>query len=151
MDIKEMIGKYESLLAEKAELAAKTESNDAAIKAIKEEIANEMIEEDVSSIGVGDFKYGLKDCTKYSKKSDEKLMAAGVDFFQTLRNEGFGDLIKETVNAQTLNSAMKNYVEEHKELSEDLAAVISTYDYFDISRTKDRSKAMAKAKEKKNG
>ena len=43
-----------------------------------------------------------------------------------------GGIIKETVNAKTLQSAITAYVEEHGELSEELAAVIRTYEFNDI-------------------
>ncbi len=51
-----------------------------------------------------------------------------------------GDLIVETVNARTLQSAMKAYVDENGELSEGLEAVIKTYDYNDITRRKETRK-----------
>ena len=48
------------------------------------------------------------------------------DYLSTLREEGLGGIIKETVNAKTLQSAITAYVEEHGELSEELADRKST-------------------------
>ena len=53
-----------------------------------------------------------------------------------------GDLIKETVNPRSLQSALKNYAEENDgELSEDLEKVVSHYDTYDIMKRKETNKA----------
>ena len=68
------------------------------------------------------------------------MAEAGVTFLEVLREQGMGDLIQETVNPRTLQSAMSAYVEEHGELSEALASVINVYDYNDITRRRDTRK-----------
>ena len=133
----DMVRDYALLLEDKALLEKQTKDNNAAIEAAKKEIADQMLDDDCASIAIGGYSYSLTAKTKYSKKSEEALAEAGADFFAVLRQHGLGDLIKETVNAQTLNSTLREYAEQHDgELGDDLAAVINTFDYNDITRTK---------------
>ena len=90
--------------------------------------------------------FSLQIKSKYSKRSEEYLAANGLDFFEVLREQGFADLIKETVNAGSLQSAMNALVEENGELPVELAEVISQFDQTDILRRKQTSSALKKAK-----
>lgn len=140
MTLLDMVRKYQELLTEKDRLEELTKENSAAINAAKDEIAQQMVDDDCPRISSGGYCFSLTPKTSYSKRSEEDLAEAGADFFGTLRDEGLGDLIKETVNPRTLQSAMKAYVEEHGELSEGLEQVIRTYDYNDITRRKETVK-----------
>lgn len=132
MTLLDMVRRYQDLLTEKDRLSDLTKENNAAIEAAKAEIAQQMVDDDCPRISCGGYSFSLTPKTSYSKKSEEELAATGADFFGTLREEGLGDLIVETVNARTLQSAMKAYVDENGELSEGLEAVIKVYDYNDI-------------------
>lgn len=145
MTLLDMVRKYQELLVEKDRLAALTKENNAAIEATKTEIAQQMVDDDCPRISCGGYSFSLTPKTSYTKRSEADLAEAGVDFFDTLRGEGLGDLIVETVNARTLQSAMSAYVEEHGELSEDLDRVIRTFDYNDITRRKESRKIGGKA------
>lgn len=145
MTLLDMVRKYQELLFEKDRLAALTKENNAAIEAAKTEIAQQMVDDDCPRISCGGYSFSLTPKTSYTKRSEADLAEAGVDFFDTLRGEGLGDLIVETVNARTLQSAMSAYVEEHGELSEDLDRVIRTFDYNDITRRKESRKIGGKA------
>lgn len=128
----DLVKELRTLLDEKKSLEAQTTANTAAIEAKKQEIIQEMIDSDTDSTTVGGYTYSLQAKTKYSKIGDEALAGAGVDFLDTLRLEGFGHLIKETVNAQTLQGAMSNFVDEHGELTDGLQSIIRVYDYNDV-------------------
>jgi t-SNARE complex subunit (syntaxin) len=54
----------------------------------------------------------------------------------------------EQVNARTLQSTMKDYVEEHGDLSDELKKVIRSYDTYDIARRKETNKATKGGKAK---
>lgn len=146
MDLKEMVMKYQEHLEEKDVLAEKTKANNAAIEEWKQKIAQQMVDDDVPQIGVGDYIFSLSDITMYSKKSEADLQKAGLDFFEVLREQGLGDLIKETVNARTLQATIRALVEEVGKLPEELADVIKSYDTYDIKRRKAPNKALKKAK-----
>lgn len=145
MTLLDMVRKYQELLVEKDRLASLTKENNATIEAAKTEIAQQMVDDDCPRISCGGYSFSLTPKTSYTKRSEADLAEAGVDFFDTLRGEGLGDLIVETVNARTLQSAMSAYVEEHGELSEDLDRVIRTFDYNDITRRKESRKIGGKA------
>lgn len=113
MKLTEMLGQYEELLDKKDQLAKDTKDNNAAIDKLKAEIAEMMIDEDIPSQGYGDYIYSLQDKVKYSKRGEAYLQERGLDFFEVLREQGLGELIKETVNAGSLQSAMKEIAEEN--------------------------------------
>lgn len=140
MTLLEMVRNYQTLLEEKDRLAECTKANNAAIEAAKNEIAQQMIDDDCPRISSGGYSFSLTQKTSYSKKSEADLAEAGVDFFDVLREEGLGDIIKETVAAQTLQSTIKAYVEEHGELSEPLSQIVREYEFNDITRRKESKK-----------
>ena len=140
MELLDMVRSYQALLDKKSFLQDQTKENNAAIEAMKEQIAQQMIDDDCPKISIGGYSFSLQEKTIYSKRSEVDMAQAGVDFFDTLREEGLGDIIKETVAAQTLGSTMRAYVEEHGALSEALGKVINTYETFDIYRRKDTKK-----------
>lgn len=147
MKLTEMLGQYEELLDKKDALDKETKDNNAAIDKLKAEIAEMMIDEDIPSQGYGDYVYSLQDKVKYSKRGDAQLMEKGLDFFEVLREQGLGDLIKETVSPRSLQSAMKEIADENDgELPPELDEVVSSYEMTDIARRKSANKALKKAK-----
>lgn len=144
----EIFERYEELLEKKKDLADETKANNSAIKDLEEEIETEMTEDDITSITVGGHSYSLVAKTRYAKLGDEKLEAKGLNFYEVLREQGYGDLIHETVNANTLNATMAAAAEENDgELPEELAEVLSSFDYTDIQRRKASNKAAKVKKE----
>lgn len=147
MKLTEMLAQYEVLLDKKDHLAQDTKDNNAAIEKLKAEIAETMIDEDIPSQGYGDYVYSLQDKIKYSKRGEAELQEKGLDFFEVLREQGFGDIIKETVNANTLQSTMKAVADENDgELPPELDEIVSSYEMTDISRRKSTNKALKRAK-----
>jgi len=146
MALIDMVNSYQELLEKKESLAEETKNNNAKIEALKQDIAQQMIDDDCPRIAAGDYMFSLQIKSKYSKRSEEYLAANGLDFFEVLREQGFADLIKETVNAGSLQSAMNALVEENGELPVELAEVISQFDQTDILRRKQTSSALKKAK-----
>ena len=132
----DMVKELHELLGRKDELAAQTKDNNAAIEAAKQEIIQQMVDDDCSSIGCMGYTYSLQHKTEYNKKSEADLAEAGVDFLGTLREEGFGDIIVETVNARTLSSTIKAYIAENGELTEGLETIVKPYEFDDIARRK---------------
>ncbi len=136
----EMVKELRGLLDEKDRLEADTKKNKAEIEAKKKEIAQQMIDDDTPRISCGGYVYGLQPKTAYNKIADETLEAEGIDYLDTLRGEGFGHIIKETVNARTLQGAMAAFVEEHGELTDGLLTIIKPFDYNDIYSRKEAKK-----------
>lgn len=143
MDIYGLIDRYQMFLDEKDRLKQAEEANNKQLKEARDQLAQAMIDEESPKVSRCGFLFALQAKTKYSK-------AAGCDeqLFQALRQEGLGDLIRETVNAQTLQGAMSSLVEERGELPGELEELINVYEYFDVLRRKETNRAAAAAKQK---
>ena len=102
------------------------------IQQLKDELTAEMVQEEVTSISRGDFTYSLVSKTKFSKIAGKEEA-----LFNVLRENGLGDLIQETVNAQRFNSAMNAEAENNEgELPEVYNELVNKYSFFDISKRK---------------
>lgn len=134
--LKELIERYSTALDEKDRLESLTKENNRTIKALRDEVALAMVDEDTPKIEKGGYTYSLTPKTRYAKRSEAAIEEAGLDFFDVLRSEGLGGIIKETVNAQTLQSAITAYVDENEALSDELEQCISSYEYNDVTRRK---------------
>lgn len=106
------------------------------IQQLKDELTAEMVQEEVTSISRGDFTYSLVSKTKFSKIAGKEE-----ELFNVLRENGLGDLIQETVNAQRFNSAMNAEAENNEgELPEVYNELVNKYSFFDISKRKKAKK-----------
>lgn len=143
MGIYELIDHYQMLLEEKGRLEEAKKANTMRLMEARDQLAQAMIEEESPKVSRCGFLFSLQAKTKYSKAAghEEQL-------FEVLREEGLGDLIQETVNAQTLQGAMSSLVEERGELPEELEDLINVYEYFDVARRKETNRAAAAAKQK---
>ena len=141
MDLFDKIDQLKAALDRKDELKEQTKENNAEITTLKNEIATMMIDAECPSISRNGFKYTLQEKVCYSKKSEEALQEAGIDFHRLLRDAGFGDLIVETVSSRSLQSSLANYVKENDELPAQLVPAINVYEMFDIQKRKETSKA----------
>jgi hypothetical protein len=135
-DIKQLIEDYNNAILEKERLADETKQNNAEVERLKLLLSDAMIEAEVPSMVYLGYSWSVSPRVRYSK-------AAGADdeLFDQLREDGLGDLIKETVNANTLQAAMKNLAEENGgDLPENYTGLISEYSYNDITRRKSAKK-----------
>lgn len=150
------IREYKELLDRKEELENLTKENNAAKETLEQDICKMMIDEEKPSTIVDGFNYSLSQKVMYSKKSEEDLAAlekeTGLSFFDVLRDQGLGDIIKETVNPRTLQStvaAMKEDLGEDQDLPEDLTQCLSIYEKLTITKRKANTKALDRAKKSK--
>ena len=161
VDIYALVDEYKDLLDTKEELKELATENNKAIMEARDKLAQAMIEAESPRISRGGYMYSLGEKTEYSKRGcDEE------EFFTFLRGIGLGDIIKLTVNAKTLNSAMKETVGILREeaeaerddddpeiasdwLPEEYAKFISAYSFYDVTKRKETNKTAKKAKEKK--
>lgn len=150
------IREYKELLDRKEELENLTKENNAAKEKLEQDICKMMIDEEKPSTIVDGFNYSLSQKVMYSKKSEEDLAAlekeTGLSFFDVLRDQGLGDIIKETVNPRTLQStvaAMKEDLGEDQDLPEDLTQCLSIYEKLTITKRKANTKALDRAKKSK--
>lgn len=141
---------YKAILDEKDNLAELTKANNAAKEQLEQEICQMMVDEEKPSTVVDGFTYSLQQKTMYSKKSEEKLAEAGIDFFDVLREQGLGDLIVEKVDSRTLQSSVRAMAEENDgELPEELVECLNIYEKLELSKRKANTKALERAKANK--
>ena len=145
-DIYKLIDEYKELLDTKDRLKDETTANNKDLEAKRKELAQAMIDAESPKVSRGGFLYSLQDNNKYNK-------IGGCDedgFFDTLEEHGLGDIIKRTVNAQTLNGAMTGLEKKNGgELPEDFEEFIKPYQYYDVAKRKETNKAAKNAKQKK--
>ena len=152
--INDLVAEFERLRALKMQLEEDTKANNKALQEIQEKIIDEMIDLDMPSVtidteGYGTFTYTPQVKTKYSLIGEERAQRDGIDRFEVLRENGFDFLIRETVNAQSFNSAITDYIsrlDEGEDVPEDLAAIFSSYEDSRVARTKATKKALEKLK-----
>lgn len=128
----ELIRQYEALLDRKSELEEQVKENNKSIEEARRTLTEAMIDEEVDKLTTNGYSYTLGEKLCFSKKGgvDEEL-------FETLRDDGLGDLIKETVNTRTLQSAMKDMAERNDgELPPQYDGLITVYRYMDVTRRK---------------
>lgn len=147
-DIFSLIDEYKGLLDRKDELKEATTENNKELEKKRNELAQAMIDAESPKVSRNGFLYSLQDKTKYNKIGgcDEEAL------FATLEDFGLGDIIKRTVNAQTLNGVMSGLAEEnYGELPEEFEDYIKPYQYYDVAKRKETNKAAKNARQKKEG
>ena len=150
------IREYNKILEEKKRLEKQTKENNAAKEKKEQEIAQIMVDNEKPSTIVDGYTYSLQETKMYSKKAEEKLeqlkIEEGIEFFEVLREQGLGSIIKETGNAKTLQSTMKaldDELPEGEDLPEDLAKCLNIYSKLGINKTKaskNAQQALSRAK-----
>lgn len=150
------IREYNKILEEKKRLEKQTKENNAAKEKKEQEIAQIMVDNEKPSTIVDGYTYSLQETKMYSKKAEEKLeqlkIEEGIEFFEVLREQGLGSIIKETVNTKTLQSTMKaldDELPEGEDLPEDLAKCLNIYSKLGINKTKaskNAQQALSRAK-----
>lgn len=131
-EVLDLIDQFKAALEEKDTLAEATKRNNAEVIEVRDKLAQAMVDAEIDQVGRHGINWKLKPTTKYSKK-------AGMDdaLFDILRNNGLGDLIRETVNAQTLQGAMSELAKENDdELPDEFTEVINKFEYMDVSHRK---------------
>lgn len=132
MTLLEKVDDLKTFLDKKDELAEEVKINNKAIETCKKELADMMLAEETTKVTRAGFSYSLQAKTRYSKKAGKDS-----ELFELLRENDMGSLIKETVNAQTLQGAMSNMAAENNgELPDEFAEVINVYDFFDVTKRK---------------
>lgn len=142
MDIVTMIDQYKELLDIKDQLADQTKENNKRLQEARDALAKAMIDAEMPKVSRNGFLYSLQDKTKYNKKACDDE-----EFFSVLEENGLGDLIKRTIDARTLSSAMAAAAEENDGiLPEEYEDYISVYQFYDIAKRKETNKTAKKAK-----
>ena len=145
------VREYKEILDRKDELAELTKENNAAKELLEQEICQMMVDDEKPSTVVDGFTYSLQQKVMYTKKSEEDLAKAGIDFFDVLREQGLGDIIVERVDPRTLQSSVKAMADEldGEELPEELVECLNIFEKLTLAKRKANTKALDRAKANK--
>ena len=130
MELMERIAAYNALLDRKAQLADETTENNKAIEQARRDLADLMIDAEIDRVSSGGYTFTLSEKTAFSKRggADEQL-------FAVLREDGLGDIIRETVNPRTLQATLKEVAAQNDgELPQQYDGLVSVYRYMDVGR-----------------
>lgn len=129
-DILKMAEEYNRLLDEKERLAERMKENNEKIERCRTDLTDLMMAADMPKFSHKGYSFTAVEKTKYSKKA-----GADEELFGLLRVNGLGDLIKETVNANSLNAAVSEIAAENDDiLPPEFEEVLNVYSFTDIMR-----------------
>lgn len=145
--VKELIDQYEEIRERKERLAKEKAAAEEEYKQIQIDLAAAITEIGEDSATNEGFVYSPKVQGKYSFRAQEDLEAEGLDKIAVLKENGFGEIVKETVVWRTLNSTMREVAESDDGIPEDVLGILNVYDEIIVSRTKKDTKKQDKLKE----
>ena len=132
-DLLQAIDRYRALLDRKDELSELTTENNKAIIDARDALAEMMLQAETPKITRNGYGYTVTAKSKFSR-------APGVteaELIEAFRLNGYGDLVKETIPAQTVQKTVKDLTEENDDqIPEEFGDVITRYDYYDVLRRK---------------
>jgi len=128
----ELADKFKALRAVKDDLAEQTKANNAAIEQCERELSDLMVQEEIQSFRRAGTLFYLNSTTYASAIAGRKA-----DLYDALREQGHGDLVVETVNAQTLSSFVRERLAENGDALPDwLEGKVNTYEKVSVGLRK---------------
>lgn len=121
----ELAGKYRALRETKDKLEEELKGVSEAISNAERDLANEMVNGELQSIDFGGKLFYLYPEMRVSVRGGKQPEA-----FDWLRDHDLGDLIKETVNSNSLTSEVKKYLAEMDETPDLLKAERDVIEMF---------------------
>ena len=107
----ELADKLKELRDTKAELAEETKQNNAEIEQTEFKLSQMMAESETQSFNRAGTLFYL--CTKLYASADKEHKS---ELFDALKNEGYGSLITETVNANSLSAFVKEQMADNDDI-----------------------------------
>ena len=127
-DMFEFADKLKNLKERKAELAEETKANNAEIEQAEFQLSQLMASTETQSFQRAGTLFYLTTKTYASANKEQKD-----ELFDALRNEGYGSLITETINANSLSAFVKEQMSENDdEVPAWLAEKISTFEKVSV-------------------
>ena len=126
--------KLKELKERKAELAEDTKKNNAEIEETEYKLSLEMASSETQSFNRSGTLFYL--CTKLYASSVKENMA---ELYEALKNEGYGSLITETVNANSLSAFVKEQMVDNDDVLPDwLEGKVNVFDKVTIGIRKSK-------------
>ena len=131
-DMFELADRLKELRERKAELADETKANNAEIEQAEYDLSQLMAQTETQSFQRAGMLFYLTTKTYASADKEHKD-----ELFDALRNEGYGSLITETVNANSLSAFVKEQMSENDDvLPEWLEGKVNVFDKVTVSLRK---------------
>jgi len=131
-DMFELADRLKELRERKAELADETKANNAEIEQAEYDLSQLMAQTETQSFQRAGTLFYLTTKTYASADKEHKE-----ELFDALRNEGYGSLITETVNANSLSAFVKEQMSENDDaLPEWLEGKVNVFDKVTVSLRK---------------
>ena len=122
-DMRELAQKLSSLKDEKNKTEARLKEINAEIDTVDFELATMMLDTETQNFTIAGIMYCLTNKVRASAVADRKE-----ELYEALRNEGYGDLVYETVNANSLSAFVKEQIEEHNDVPEWLNGLVNVFE-----------------------
>ena len=131
-DMFELADRLKELRERKAELAEETKANNAEIEQAEYDLSQLMAQTETQSFQRAGTLFYLTTKTYASADKEHKD-----ELFDALRNEGYGSLITETVNANSLSAFVKEQMSENDDVLPDwLEDKVNVFDKVTVSLRK---------------
>ena len=142
-DMFELADRLKELRERKAELAEETKANNAEIEQAEFQLSQLMASTETQSFQRAGTLFYLTTKTYASANKEQKD-----ELFDALRNEGYGSLITETINANSLSAFVKEQMSENDDiLPEWLDGKVNVFDKVTVSlRPVNKSQALKRKK-----
>lgn len=122
-DMHDLAIKLKSLRDEKTELETRLKEINAEIDTVDFELATMMTDSETQNFTIAGTMFCLTNKVRASAVADRKE-----ELYDTLRSEGYGDLVYETVNANSLSAFVKEQMEEHDDVPEWLNGLVNVFE-----------------------
>ena len=133
-DMFELADKLKELRERKAELAEETKANNAEIEQAEFQLTQLMARTETQSFRRAGTLFYLTTKTYASANKEQKD-----ELFAALRNEGYGSLITETINANSLSAFVKEQMSENDDVLPDwLDGKVNVFDKVTVSLRKSK-------------
>lgn len=132
-DIFKLADRLAELRAMKKDTEDRLKEINAEIEKVDAELAERMLAEEVQNFSRNGQTFYLNTTVRASAKADRKQ-----DLFQWFKEHGLGDMVTETVNANTLSAWVREQLEESDELPEGLEELVNVYEKTTVGIRKAR-------------
>ena len=133
-DMFELADRLKELRERKAELADETKANNAEIEQAEYDLSQLMAQTETQSFQKAGTLFYLTTKTYASADKEHKD-----ELFDALRNEGYGSLITETVNANSLSAFVKEQMSENDDVLPDwLEGKVNVFDKVTVALRKSK-------------
>lgn len=132
MNIFELADKLKELRDKKKQLENEVKEINTEIEETEQELVQQMLEEEMQNFSRNGTLFYLNTKTFASPVPDEKEK-----LYQALKDNGYGDLVYETVNSNSLSAFIKEQIEQNEgELPKWLDGLVNVYDKTTIGMRK---------------